>query len=44
MLSVGMLDASLTEYSSPSLSVIEMPNKEIGSPDYPLITEKNPGK
>ena len=31
MLSIGMLDASLTEYSSPSLSVIEMPNKEIGA-------------
>lgn len=40
MLSIGMLDASLTEYSSPSLSVIEMPNKEIGAQIIRLLQKK----
>lgn len=40
MLSIGMLDAALTEYSSPSLSVIEMPNRKIGSEVIRLLQKK----
>lgn len=40
LLSIGMLDSSLTEYSSPSLSVIQMPNKEIGGKIIRLLRDK----
>ncbi|WP_432627559.1 LacI family DNA-binding transcriptional regulator [Brotaphodocola sp.] len=40
LLSIGMLDSSMTEYSLPSLSVIEMPNKEIGGEIIRLLQEK----
>lgn len=41
LLSIGMLSSSLTAYSYPSLSVIEIPTKEMGHWIIQLLQKKN---
>ena len=40
MLSIGMLDPEAASYYIPSLSVVEMPNKEIGQQVIRLLRKK----
>lgn len=40
ILSIGMLDSEMTAYSIPALSVIEMPNREIGTSIIDLLQQK----